>query len=118
MMLVTIGNRVIFDIRQQLYRHLQRLSMRYFETHSTGRIMTRILYDVSAVQRTLTGNLVDIITNSLTVIFVIVLLFAINREVLRDALSVLNVEVTLAESGEQAIEILDRQDFDIVVCHV
>ncbi|HUS80711.1 MAG TPA: ABC transporter transmembrane domain-containing protein, partial [Armatimonadota bacterium] len=45
MMMVMIGNRVVFDIRQQLYRHLQRLSMRYFETHSTGRIMTRILYD-------------------------------------------------------------------------
>ncbi|MCD6359952.1 MAG: ABC transporter ATP-binding protein, partial [Armatimonadetes bacterium] len=78
MMLVVIGNRVVFDIRQQLYRHLQRLSMRYFETHSTGRIMTRVLYDVAAVQQTLTGNLVDIVTNSLTVLFVIVLLFVIN----------------------------------------
>ncbi len=78
MIMVMIGNRVVFDIRQQLYRHLQRLSMRYFETHSTGRIMTRVLYDVGAVQQTLTGNLVDIVTNSLTVLFVIVLLFTIN----------------------------------------
>ncbi|NLO05871.1 MAG: ABC transporter ATP-binding protein [candidate division WS1 bacterium] len=78
MIMVVIGNRVVFDIRQQLYRHLQRLSMRYFETRSTGRIMTRILYDVQAIQQTLTGNLVDIITNSATVVFVIVLIFWIN----------------------------------------
>ncbi|MGD9497904.1 MAG: ABC transporter ATP-binding protein [Armatimonadota bacterium] len=78
MTMTVIGNRVVFDIRQQLYRHLQRLSMRYFETRSTGRIMTRILYDVSSVQQTLTGNLVDIITNSSTVLFVMVLVFWIN----------------------------------------
>ncbi len=78
MIMVVIGNRVVFDIRQQLYRHLQRLSMRYFETRSTGRIMTRILYDVQAVQQTLTGNLVDIVTNITTILFVFVLVFTIN----------------------------------------
>ena len=78
MIMTVIGNRVVFDIRQQLYRHLLRLSMRYFETRSTGRIMTRILYDVASVQQILTGNLVDIITNTTTVLFVTVLVFTIN----------------------------------------
>ena len=39
---------------------------------------------------------------------------AVNREVLRDALGTLNVDVALAESGEQAIEILERERFDLV----
>lgn len=39
---------------------------------------------------------------------------AVNREVLRDALGVLNVEVALAESGEQAIDMLDEHAFDLV----
>lgn len=93
MIMVVIGNRVVFDIRQQLYRHLQRLSMRYFETHSTGRVMTRILYDVGAIQQTLTGNLVDIITNSTTVLFVFVLVFAINWRLALVALAVLPLYV-------------------------
>lgn len=38
----------------------------------------------------------------------------VNREVLRDALGLLNVEVTLAESGEQAIEIIQDQTFDMI----
>ncbi len=93
MTMVVIGNRVVFDIRQQLYRHLQRLSMRYFETRSTGRIMTRILYDVHAIQQTLTGNLVDIITNSTTVLFVMVLVFAINWRLALIAVAVLPLYV-------------------------
>ncbi|MEA3399767.1 MAG: ABC transporter ATP-binding protein [Armatimonadota bacterium] len=93
MIMVVIGNRVVFDIRQQLYRHLQRLSMRYFESHSTGRIMTRILYDVGAVQHTLTGNLVDIITNSSTVLFVFALVFFINWRLALIAVGVLPLYV-------------------------
>ncbi|MBD3292439.1 MAG: ATP-binding cassette domain-containing protein [Armatimonadia bacterium] len=93
MIMVVIGNRVVFDIRQQLYRHLQRLSMRYFESRSTGRIMTRILYDVNAVQQTLTGNLVNIITNSTTIIFVFFLVFTINWRLALIAVAVLPLYV-------------------------
>jgi len=93
MIMIVIGNRVVFDIRQQLYRHLQRLSMRYFETHSTGRIMTRILYDVQAVQQTLTHNLVDIVTNSATVFFVFFLIFFINWRLAAIAVSLLPLYV-------------------------
>ena len=93
MTLVFIGNRVVFDVRQQLYRHLQRLSLRYFEKHSTGRIMTRILYDVDAVQHTLTGNLVDIVTNSMTIVFVIGLIFTINYRLAAIGVAVLPLYV-------------------------
>jgi len=120
MTLIVIGNRTVFDVRQQLYRHLQRLSLRYFEKNSTGRIMTRILYDVNAVQQTLTGNLVDIVTNSLTIIFVIGLIFAINYRLAALAVAVLPLYVlnfllwrpmirkTSTEAREQYSEISGR----------
>ncbi|MFO8082305.1 MAG: ABC transporter ATP-binding protein [Armatimonadota bacterium] len=93
MMMVVIGNRIVFDIRQQLFRHLQRLSMRYFESRSTGRIMTRILRDVDAVQNTLTGNLVNIITNSTTILFVMFLIFTINWRLALIAVAILPLYV-------------------------
>ncbi|MFP4249717.1 MAG: ABC transporter ATP-binding protein [Armatimonadota bacterium] len=93
MMMVVIGNRIVFDIRQQLFRHLQRLSMRYFESRSTGRIMTRILRDVDAVQNTLTGNLVNIITNSTTILFVMFLIFTINWRLALIAVGILPLYV-------------------------
>jgi len=93
MMLVVIGNRVVFDIRQQLYRHLQRLSMRYYETNPHGRIMARVLYDVEAVQSILSGGLVEIVTNVITVLVIMVLLFVENWRLAFFAVGVLPLYV-------------------------
>ncbi len=68
MTLVFVGQRVLFDIRAALYRHLQRLSLRYYEQRSTGRIMARVLYDVDAVQGVLSSGIVDMLSNVVTLI--------------------------------------------------
>ncbi|HCU34236.1 MAG TPA: ABC transporter ATP-binding protein [Armatimonadetes bacterium] len=75
MALVFVGNRVVYDIRRRLFRHLQRLSMRYFETNPHGRIMSRVLYDVEAVQGLVSSQLISIITNIITLIVASSLLF-------------------------------------------
>ena len=75
MALVFVGNRVVYDIRRRLFRHLQRLSMRYFETNPHGRIMSRVLYDVEAVQGLVSSQLISIITNIITLIVASTLLF-------------------------------------------
>lgn len=78
LLLLFVGNRIVFDIRQRLFRHLQRLSLRYFETNPSGWIMARVLYDVEAVQSVLSDQLVDIITNSVTMVVVLGILYRIN----------------------------------------
>ena len=77
-LLLTVGHRVVFDIRQRLFRHLQRLSLRYFETHRHGWIMARVLYDVEAVQSVLSDQLVNIVSNVVTVVAAVVILYAMN----------------------------------------
>lgn len=71
MLLLFIGNRVVFDVRQRLFRHLQRLSMRYYERNPSGRIMARVLYDVDAVQSILSSGIVDMLTNIVTLIIAV-----------------------------------------------
>ena len=78
MSLTFVGQRVLFDLRGAIYRHLQRLSMRYYESRSTGQIMARVLYDVDAVQAVLSSVLVDIISNLITIIVVLFFLFFSN----------------------------------------
>lgn len=82
MLLLFIGNRVVFDVRQRLFRHLQRLSMRYYERNPSGRIMARVLYDVDAVQSILSSGIVDMLSNIVTLIIaiVIVVLYGIRTE--------------------------------------
>lgn len=75
MILAFVGTRAIFDLRSQLFRHVQRLSMRWFERHSHGGIMARVLYDVDAVQYALAGGIVDMLANAVTLVAVLVVLF-------------------------------------------
>ncbi len=83
LIMMYLGNRVVFDIRQRLFRHLQRLSMRYYERNSSGRIMARVLYDVDAVQSVLSSGVVDMLSNLVTllVVFGIMLYYGITHHV-------------------------------------
>ena len=49
----TFEQRVIFDLRSDLYAHIQQLPLRWFDDRATGDIMTRLLEDVTAVERVL-----------------------------------------------------------------
>ncbi len=49
----TFEQRVIFDLRSDLYAHVQRLPLTWFDNRATGDIMTRLLEDVTAVERVL-----------------------------------------------------------------
>lgn len=78
MLLAYVGNRIVYDVRRRVFRHLQKLSLRYYEANPHGRIMARVLYDVEAVQSVLSGGIVEIISNIVTVIVIIVVLFTSN----------------------------------------
>jgi subfamily B ATP-binding cassette protein MsbA len=59
-----VGQRIIIDIREALYRHLQRLSLSYFETRRTGAIMSYITNDVAALQSALVESVIEMVTEA------------------------------------------------------
>ena len=63
-----VGQRVIIDIREAVYRHLQRLSLSYYERKKTGEIMSYITNDVSAVQGALVENMIELVTEGAVLI--------------------------------------------------
>lgn len=64
----TIGEGVIYDLRVHLYRHLQRLSLRFFMHTKTGELMSRLNNDVVGAQNAISNTIVDIISDLLVVI--------------------------------------------------
>jgi subfamily B ATP-binding cassette protein MsbA len=60
------GQIVIFNLAQDLYRHLLRLSMRYFERETTGETLSRLTADVNAVQRATMGPTLGALVGLLT----------------------------------------------------
>src|SRR3954468_24840490 len=74
----TFEQKVIFDLRSDLYAHIQRLPLSWFDNRATGDIMTRILEDVNAVERVLIDGIEQGVVALLQVIVVTALLFAYN----------------------------------------
>src|SRR5690242_905478 len=69
----TFEQKVIFDLRSDLYSHIQLLPLRWFDNRATGDLMTRVLEDVTAVERVL----IDGIDQGVMAVLQIVVVFAI-----------------------------------------
>jgi ATP-binding cassette, subfamily B, bacterial len=74
----TFEQRVIFDLRSDLYSHIQLLPLRWFDNRATGDLMTRILEDVNAVERVLIDGIEQGVVAVLQVVIVIGVMFYIN----------------------------------------
>ncbi len=70
-----VGQRVIRDIRDLLYSHLQTLSLSFFINNPTGVLMARITNDVSLMQNAVSNALTGIIKDFFAVIFLIAVIF-------------------------------------------
>src|ERR1041384_2046103 len=68
----TFEQRVIFDLRSDLYSHIQLLPLRWFDNRATGDLMTRLLEDVTSVERVL----IDGIEQGLVAVLQMVVVFA------------------------------------------
>jgi len=75
---VRAGQSIMFDLRNELYRHLQRMSLPFYTSTRSGEIVSRINNDVNAVQGVATGTLVAIASNVATLVATSVALFSMN----------------------------------------
>ena len=73
-----VGQRVMHDLRAQVYRHLQRLSLAFFTRTRTGEIQSRIANDIGGVQTVVTTTATSIVSNVTTVVATIVAMFLLD----------------------------------------
>src|SRR6266436_5537951 len=71
----TFEQRVIFDLRSDLYSHIQILPLRWFDNRATGDLMTRVLEDVSSVERVLIDGVEQGVVAALQVVIVLGVMF-------------------------------------------
>jgi ATP-binding cassette subfamily B protein len=72
------GQSIIFDLKNELYRHLQRMSLHFYTSVRSGEIVSRINNDVNAVQGVATGTLVTISGNFATLVATSIAIFSMN----------------------------------------
>ncbi len=73
-----IAQHIAFDMRNQMFRHLQKMSQRFFTTNNQGDIITRMTSDISGVESVITGTFRSILSNSITLVFALVAMFRMN----------------------------------------
>ena len=73
-----LGQRIVRTLRNELYTHLQDLSVRFFEDHPTGETMSRVVNDSEAVEVMLVGSVESIVTSVLGLGGVATMLFLMN----------------------------------------
>ena len=70
-----VGQRVIIDVRDVIFRKFQRMPLAYYDKRQTGEIMSYITNDVAALQSALVDNLIELVTESATLVGSIALMF-------------------------------------------
>lgn len=73
-----VGQRVIYDLRHELFSHIQRLSFRFFDTRPAGSVLVRITNYVNSLQDLFTNGVVNMMIDCVQLIGIVVILLLIN----------------------------------------
>jgi ATP-binding cassette subfamily B protein len=73
-----VGQKAIFDMRAQIFAHLQRLHVGFFDRNPVGRLVTRVTSDVDALNEMFTGGVVAIFEDIFVLVFIIAIMLAMD----------------------------------------
>src|SRR5690606_5551437 len=72
-----LGQRIMYDLRRQVFDHLQRLDVAFYDRNPVGRLMTRVTSDVDAINDLFTSGVVSVFGDVLSLVGITVVLFAL-----------------------------------------
>lgn len=75
-----VASRILYDIRNQLFAHLQRLSMRYYNNHKTGEVISRVINDVESTKSFIETGLMNIWLDLITIALTLGIMFYMDFE--------------------------------------
>ena len=73
-----LGNRVVFDLRNQMFRHLQTLSVSYIDRRGVGSIMSRIQNDVAGINEFLSDGIAGVISSAAVLLGIVIIMLLTN----------------------------------------
>ena len=106
---ITVGVRVMRDIRENVYAHVQRQPLRFFTSTRTGDVQSRLANDISATQSVVTDTVASMVSNTATVLSSVIAMLIISWELSIAALAVVPVFVWLTRYVGQRRRRLTRE---------
>ena len=108
-----IGENLIFDLRTQVFSHVQRQSIAFFTRTQTGALISRINSDVIGAQQAFTTTLAGLVSNVLTLILVVGALLTLSWQITLLALSLLPLFLFPTKWVGRKLQGLTRESFNL-----
>jgi ABC-type multidrug transport system fused ATPase/permease subunit len=103
-----IGAQIIADLRLKLFGHLESLSLRFYQSHQTGEIMSRLLNDVARIQDLLTSTLLMFLTNILLLAAILAYLLTVNWQLTLIAIIPVPLTILLSHRFGKTLHVISR----------
>jgi ATP-binding cassette subfamily B protein len=84
-----LGQKMMFDLRRDIFRHMQRMHIGFFDTHAVGRLVTRLTSDVDAINEMFTAGVLAIVDDFFNLTFMAAVMLKINWRLALIAFAVL-----------------------------
>ncbi len=108
-----IGEGLIYDLRKQVFEHVQRQSIAFFTRTQTGALISRLNSDVIGAQQAFTSTLSGVVSNSLSLLLVIITMLTLSWQITLVSLILLPVFLIPTKWVGRKLQGLTRQSFDI-----
>lgn len=79
-LMIHLSQKIVYQMREDVFNHLTELPVRYFDSHQTGDIVSRISYDIDTVNASLSTDLLQIATSAITVGGSLIMMILISPE--------------------------------------
>ena len=73
-----VGQEIVYDIRKDLFEHLQKLPFQYYDDRPHGKILTRVVHYVNAVSDTLSNGIINFVLELFNIIFIGIFMFSVD----------------------------------------
>ena len=74
-----VSQRALKNLRRDLFEHLQELSIRFFDTHTAGELMSRLTNDIDAINQAVSQNVTSLVASALSLVGIVIAMFLLNH---------------------------------------
>ncbi|NNK91888.1 MAG: ABC transporter ATP-binding protein [Acidimicrobiia bacterium] len=107
-----VGEGIIYDLRRQLFGHLQRMSVGFFTGTRTGELMSRLNNDVVGAQQAVTGTFVNLASNSVSTVLTLAVMLTLEWRLTLIAVAVLPVFILMSRRVGKLLRVVRREQME------
>jgi ATP-binding cassette, subfamily B, bacterial len=108
-----VGEGVIFDLRVAIYAHVQRMSLRFFTRTRAGELMSRLNNDVVGAQGAITGTLVALISNTVSLVMTLAVMLSLEWRLTLLGIAIFPLFILPARRIGRTLRALTRKSMDL-----